>query len=72
MKAVEAFWQGILDLESKHGLYIVHGGKEGSIIINGDSDVVAIVAISGELHVLSDDEFKAINRCPVVSRKFEI
>ena len=71
-KRVEQFWDEIARVESDFGLYVVHGAKEGSLVINSDSDIVAVISAAGELHVLSDHEFEAANRCPVVSRKFEI
>jgi hypothetical protein len=71
-KQVEKFWGEIAQVESDFGLYMVHGYKDGSLIIDHESDIVAIVNHGGELHILSDNEFKDANRSVVVTGKFEI
>jgi hypothetical protein len=71
-KAIEKFWEELAQVESDFGLYLVHGYKDGSLIIDGNSDIVAIVNHGGELHILSENEFKDANRSVVVSGKFEI
>lgn len=68
---IDAFWQEICDLETEYEMYLVHG-KEGSILINSDSDVIATVSTSGELKVLNDDEFAQANRRALVTGKFGI
>lgn len=65
---IEEFWQRICDLETEYELYLVHG-KQGSVLINADSDIVAHVSTSGELQVLTHDEFTAANRRTLVSGK---
>lgn len=69
---IEMFWKRVCDAETEYELYIVHGSKHGSIIINSDSEVVAYVTQNGELNVLTDEQFKQANSGAVVSRKFEI
>lgn len=66
------FWEKICDLETDYELYIVHGSKHGSIIINSDSEIVAYVTQNGELNELDDEQFKQANSGAVVTRKFEV
>lgn len=72
MNEIEMFWERICKAENDYELYIVHGSQHGSLIINAESDVVAIVAHNGELRILDETEFKDVNRGAVVSRKFEL
>ena len=69
---VTEFWESVSDLETEYQLYIVHGSKHGSIIINSDSEIVAYVSQQGELQELTDEQFKQTNGGVVVTRKFEI
>lgn len=69
---VSKFWERICDAETEYQLYIVHGSKHGSIIINSDSEIVAYVTQNGELHELTDDEFEQANSGVMVTRKFEV
>lgn len=69
---VSTFWDRICDAETEYELYIVHGSKHGSIIINSDSEIVAYVTQNGELHELSDEQFKQANSGALVTRKFEL
>ena len=69
---VSGFWERICDLETEYQLYIVHGSKHGSIIINSDSEIVAYVTQNGELNELDDEQFKQANGGAVVTGKFEV
>jgi hypothetical protein len=71
-KRIEKFWEELAQVESDFGLYLVHGYKDGSLVIDGNSDIVAAVTHGGELHILSENEFKEANRSALVSGKFEI
>jgi hypothetical protein len=71
-KQIEKFWEELAQVESDFGLYLVHGYKDGSLVIDGNSDIVAVVTHGGELHILSENEFKEANRSALVSGKFEI
>lgn len=69
---VSQFWERICDAETEYQLYIVHGSKHGSIIINSYSEIVAYVTQNGELHELNDEQFKQANGGAMVTRKFEV
>lgn len=69
---VTEFWESLSELETEYELYIVHGSKHGSIIINSSSEIVAYVSQQGELQELTDEQFKQTNSGVVVTRKFEV
>lgn len=69
---VTEFWESLSELETEYELYIVHGSKHGSIIINSDSEIVAYVTQNGELHELNDEQFEQANGGALVTRKFEV
>lgn len=69
---VNQFWERICEAETEHELYIVHGSKHGSIIINSNSEIVAYVTQNGELHELNDEQFEQANGGALVTRKFEV
>lgn len=69
---VSQFWERICEAETDFELYIVHGSKHGSIIINSDSEIVAYVTQNGELNELTNEQFEQANSGALVTRKFEV